>query len=119
MLVRSPNGLFFPVLNAEPTKWLRLHTTFDMGGLSQRHAPLGVITSILVPRRQGRIPSSGPLPSFLDSDSWLWPYYWAPFLDTPFQNGDGGAPEIPVTLVRSEPIVVNDRLLFKFLQPFW
>lgn len=68
---------------------------------SHRHTSPGDITPILVPRRQGRISSPGPLPSLLNPESWFCPYGLNPFLDALSKDGDGKDLEASVILVKS------------------
>lgn len=60
-----------PLLNPEPSKRVRLYDDFDMGDIFHRYAPTGDSTLIPMLRHQGRNPSSKPLSSLLDPDSWL------------------------------------------------
>lgn len=86
---------------------MRFHDNPDMGNI-RRHASNGDISSISFSRLQGRIPSSGPLPSLSDSDSWLWLYGLEPFLDISSQDGNGEGLEILVFSMKSSIIYVND-----------
>lgn len=97
-----------PLLDSERSKPVRLHNASNTGGFSQRHTPRGDIISIPVPRLQGQISPFGPLLSLPEPDSWLWPYDWESFLDTPFQDGNDEGLKILVTPIRSELIDAND-----------
>lgn len=56
----APRRRRFPLLVPDLFERVALHDGFDIGRLSQRHIPTGDVTSIPVPRRQGRIPPFRP-----------------------------------------------------------
>lgn len=104
MASERPRSLF---RDLEPHKRVCLYEDLDMGS-TRGHAPTGDISSILILRRQGRIPLFGPLPSLPHPNSWLSPYGWKPFLPTSFQDGNEKGPKTLVFPVKSSIIVVND-----------
>lgn len=71
------------------------------------------LSSVLFLLQPGRVPSSGPLSILPDFDFWARLYGREPFLDTPFQDGNGEGLEVTVSLVSYADIEVNEGLSFR------
>lgn len=97
-----------PFPDLEPSKRVRLHNHPDTGGISTLHTSTGDIGSIPDLRCQGQNPLSGRFPSLPDHDFWLWSYGWELFQDPFFHDGSREDPEIPVILLKSTIIDVDD-----------
>lgn len=72
--------------DADHSKRTRLQGFEVFAIAASRHNPLVENLSLVpVPRRQGRVLPSCPLPILSDTNSWAWPLNWELFLNIPFE----------------------------------